>query len=210
MGERNPVPYAIGTCQICGKEFRYLKTAYSGKYCSRKCKHIGHRKPESYVVKQCVKCGKVFTSWVYFNQKYCSQVCYGRTKHNIEKQCLQCGKLYYTIKCRREKSKFCSRLCQNTWQARQQIKSPPNPASRLCCVFWKGIRKAVLLRDGHACQKCGSSFRLMVHHIVPWRISHDDGPDNLITLCQPCHVVADRPIRNFLVFGKPMEAPSWR
>ena len=55
--------------------------------------------------------------------------------------------------------------------------------------FWN-VREYVLFRDGHKCQCCkGSSKdnRLNVHHIES-RKTGGDAPNNLITLCETCHI----------------------
>jgi hypothetical protein len=52
---------------------------------------------------------------------------------------------------------------------------------------WKKIREEIKKRDGYKCQKCPKTKRLQVHHIVPWRKTHDNSPSNLITLCINCH-----------------------
>lgn len=55
-------------------------------------------------------------------------------------------------------------------------------------------RKAVLARDGYACQDCGSDQGLEAHHIKPWA----DYPglrfdlDNGIALCTECHKATHR------------------
>lgn len=65
---------------------------------------------------------------------------------------------------------------------------------------WATIREVVLERDVHRCTRCGKSkddnmqacgMPLSVHHIVPYRLSHDNSLDNLRTLCSPCHTWAD-------------------
>jgi hypothetical protein len=33
--------------------------------------------------------------------------------------------------------------------------------------------------------------RLDVHHIVPYRLTHDNSPNNLIPLCKKCHKKAE-------------------
>ena len=61
-------------------------------------------------------------------------------------------------------------------------------AARLRSVEWSNIRKRRLKIDKDRCQVCGV-FKdcLDVHHIVPWRISHDDNIENLISVCKKCH-----------------------
>ena len=54
--------------------------------------------------------------------------------------------------------------------------------------FWN-IREYVLFRDGHVCQCCKGKSKdkiLNVHHIES-RKTGGNAPNNLITLCEPCH-----------------------
>jgi len=55
---------------------------------------------------------------------------------------------------------------------------------------WKTQRRKVLARDGHTCQACGATERLVVHHKKhksetggTW----DNSVANLVTLCRTCH-----------------------
>lgn len=66
---------------------------------------------------------------------------------------------------------------------------PDNPwkgSSRLS--DWRNVRDEVLERDGYRCTDCGSRENIHVHHIKPRRKGGKDTHDNLITLCQKCHV----------------------
>ncbi len=62
---------------------------------------------------------------------------------------------------------------------------------RLRSFEWIKTRRMVCKRDNQTCRICGykagGKLKLHVHHIVPYRISHDDSLENLITLCQTCH-----------------------
>lgn len=62
---------------------------------------------------------------------------------------------------------------------------------------WQKQRKAALQRDGYMCQRCGKTNaqelkdtgkQLSIHHIVPYRISRDSSLNNLISLCNVCHM----------------------
>lgn len=58
----------------------------------------------------------------------------------------------------------------------------------LTTKVWRGIRYAVLKRDGMACVRCGSTVELQVHH----KRYHEIGADaleDLETLCVNCHSV---------------------
>ena len=55
--------------------------------------------------------------------------------------------------------------------------------------FWN-VREYVLFRDGHKCQCChgkSKDKRLNVHHIES-RKTGGNAPNNLITLCETCHI----------------------
>ena len=55
--------------------------------------------------------------------------------------------------------------------------------------FWN-VREYVLFRDGHTCQCCKGRSKdkiLNVHHIES-RKTGGDAPNNLITLCETCHI----------------------
>lgn len=54
---------------------------------------------------------------------------------------------------------------------------------------WPVLRTETKRRDGWKCVQCGSRYRLEVDHIEPVRDAPDRAfdPDNLQTLCGPCH-----------------------
>ncbi len=67
---------------------------------------------------------------------------------------------------------------------------------------WKKIRKEIIKRDGNKCRECPNTTRLQVHHIVPWRISQDNSPENLETLCISCHQRKERTQQKTPLFGR--------
>lgn len=76
---------------------------------------------------------------------------------------------------------FCSRPCYERWLCQTDRVSGRGSQ-------WRKIRRAVLDRFPF-CGWCGTlnRSRLQVHHIVPFRISNDNSPKNLIPLCVSCH-----------------------
>lgn len=50
-------------------------------------------------------------------------------------------------------------------------------------------REQILQRDNFTCQRCEENNRkkLITHHIIPFRVSHDNSLENGITLCRSCH-----------------------
>ena len=57
---------------------------------------------------------------------------------------------------------------------------------------WEAIRLLIYRRDNFTCQECGlkqedSKCSFHIHHKIPFLISFDNSPKNLITLCPSCH-----------------------
>ena len=53
--------------------------------------------------------------------------------------------------------------------------------------IYDAIKEGVLQRDGGKCQKCGTTEKVRVHHLVPRVCGGSDDPNNLTTLCSKCH-----------------------
>ncbi|MBA2754805.1 MAG: HNH endonuclease [Chloroflexia bacterium] len=51
---------------------------------------------------------------------------------------------------------------------------------------WQQRRQFILQRDGHRCRQCGDAYRLEVHHLTYRRLGREH-PNDLMTLCRPCH-----------------------
>ena len=64
-------------------------------------------------------------------------------------------------------------------------------------IFWKKIADEIRLRDNNTCKICGlkGGQRLPVHHIIPFKISMDNSPKNLITLCNSCHAKFEKNVK---------------
>jgi len=48
-------------------------------------------------------------------------------------------------------------------------------------------RRAVLARDRHRCQYCGSSHHLTIDHVIPRSRGGDSSWENIVTSCAPCN-----------------------
>jgi 5-methylcytosine-specific restriction endonuclease McrA len=54
---------------------------------------------------------------------------------------------------------------------------------------WTKLAEDIRKRDNYTCQVCGKKYDILhVHHIIPYRISRNNNPDNLETLCGKCHL----------------------
>jgi len=109
-------------------------------------------------------------------------------------ECDICGTEFYCKKSHLERRRFCSVECVGKHHAQRTGKDhhrwKPNTPDRYfyASKAWLATRKAILERDDHECQVCGTGENLNVHHIMP--IS-EGGPrldeDNLVTLCGTHH-----------------------
>ena len=60
---------------------------------------------------------------------------------------------------------------------------------------WNIIRNYVLKRDNYTCTTCNwtapkkLTFKLHIHHVIPWKKCRIDDPTNLIVLCVYCHTL---------------------
>ncbi|MBU3905213.1 MAG: HNH endonuclease [Nanoarchaeota archaeon] len=63
-------------------------------------------------------------------------------------------------------------------------------SKRISDPAWKELTKLIRKRDKNTCYKCNKKG-LQIHHIIPFKFSKSDRPDNLITLCQSCHTKID-------------------
>jgi 5-methylcytosine-specific restriction endonuclease McrA len=146
----------------------------------------------------CLVCDKVFYPFVCESKKpgrgkYCSRKCYYKSKKTGKYyKCEHCGKRMYVKKWQSGK-KYCSNICASIYRRGEKSHTwkggiSPEYQKKFSLRSWDKIKKSILDRDGYMCQLCNKTIgRLAVHHIIPWRVSHDDRPENLITLCASCH-----------------------
>lgn len=76
---------------------------------------------------------------------------------------------------------------------------------------WARTRREVIARDG-SCRKCGLTDILHVHHIKERCQGGQDIPDNLVTLCEPCHLewTYNEPASAIATFEAWLEVPPVR
>lgn len=153
---------------------------------------------------KCENCGAAF--WVMPSRlrhgrgKHCSPACQyaaisKRLRPSVFCRCSCCG-IEFSIPPSKLKTrgagKYCSRPCRDRhWRGSstpnwQGIREPHRHGPT-----WYGARRRALNRDGHACQCCGATQHLHVHHALPGRLFASseaaNGLDNLVTLCDSCH-----------------------
>jgi len=112
----------------------------------------------------------------------------------ISRSCDCCGEemclLPSTV--RQGHGRFCSNACLYAWLSEDE--------GAVYNGRWREVRRQVLERDDHRCQKCGVTVAEIgqepdVHHIKPVR-TFDDPQEahklgNLVALCPSCHATAE-------------------
>ena len=168
------------TCKTCGSSFFRASKSNTRDYCSPACQHKDSSGESNPMFR------------------------HGRAA-NRDLNCKECGKLFVGTGCRL----FCSRSCKGSWWQRERFHGPDAEEWRARYSAaskgennrnWHGgrskqgygsgwtdsLRKTILERDGYLCQICGNGLRLHVHHRDLTKTNH--AVENLITLCQRCHV----------------------
>jgi hypothetical protein len=160
----------------------------------------------------CPVCGKTFykkrtTSMADWNTKttFCSRKCYGQSKLATSSTCAVCGKPFKPTgrntrycsyeTCKHRSRRFCSPACKAAWYTGERNPNYMGGQARAySSTHWKLRAQEIRERD-KVCQQCGKPPAdgdvLDVHHLIPWRVSHDESPENLIALCPSCHKAAD-------------------
>lgn len=160
----------------------------------------------------CENCGTVFE--VYESSlkssnssgRFCCRKCYNEYQKTLtgEKnnhhtryltKCANCGKEVHTIPSRAAvyKNRFCSEKCKHEFH-HNYIEGAKN-------CNWKGGQNSYRGADFERikrekfqncfCVLCGTKKRVHIHHIVPYRLTQDNGEKNLVPLCAKHHKLVE-------------------
>lgn len=120
----------------------------------------------------------------------------------VQRICKCCGKQFRALKSRirgitksNSSANFCSQACYHRWLCK-----PDRTTGR--GSQWRQSRLQAIARAPF-CAKCGTTKRLEVHHIVPFRMTRDNRPVNLIPLCKSCHKQVESILTDVLMTGLP-------
>ncbi len=182
-------------CIDCGQS-RYVRKDSNPLRCKHCSSSIGGKAPKprraEFVTFNCMYCGKLNERYKkQINARnFCNKDCYKKFNEmkKVLRQCKNCKSEFYVQKSRltgktNSSGNFCCRKCYNEWLC--DTKRTRNYGSR-----WKSIRDSVI-SNFPFCALCGTTKNLQVHHIVPYRITKDNGLDNLIPLCVKHHKVIE-------------------
>lgn len=189
-------------CEWCGKPFTF--SGFRGstqRFCSKKCFAASQSTRAECV---CVICGGAFTpKSTHHSTTYCSRKCADISRRKPENYpeyvCLQCGKTFHRHIAQARPS-FCSKACLSDWLSNTTTgENHPRWKGGIGANRgrnWPKQRQLALKRDKNRCVLCGTTVKLCVHHIRPYREFNGDylaanDLTNLITLCYWCHPKAE-------------------
>ena len=173
-------------CQDCGAEFTVRKDT-SPVVCRRCASSRGGRtkQPLRAEYMQCASCETQFRKSL--GQTYCSKQC-RRNHKRVSRTCKKCSATFHVLRSSLESGtnasgNFCGRACYENWMC--NTKRTTGRGSQ-----WSRRSKEVI-RQQPFCAVCGTCRSLQVHHIVPFRMTHDNSRSNLVALCVKHHKVVE-------------------
>lgn len=201
-------------CEVCGVPLVrvpdqppawYRKRRTCSKSCAQELGARPQRRPlPPGTKKRCAGCGEWFTpregegEYTFSLRKTCSHECKvkasatsRRAKNAGTKSCVICGKRFerrhneapHKFQHRRACGPACGYQLSALVRSSQIRRTDPYPVA-----FNRSLKEAIRARDGQACRLCGGNRgnrKLHVHHINYQK--QDCRPENLISLCGPCH-----------------------
>ena len=187
-------------CDFCGSEFerKSYRKKYKHSFCSRNCSSM-------YLLKHiytCEICSKKFHRSVSKTQtpRFCSNKCRGvwlkKEIYPDNCTCKSCGKFFRLAPKHIERGNgiYCSVECHHKG-LEFNFDTGKEPAKYYRLAKWQRARKLALERDNYICLRCHKKppeVKLAVNHIIFRQIGGTDDLDNLETLCDSCHAIADR------------------
>lgn len=158
------------SCARCGKSPIGRKNTWCWE-----CSYAMRGKRTGRPPVHCVGCGKAMPP---ASKGYC-MACRTAGK-KPERHCPDCGVVvqWHVARCRK-----CTGIAKRVRQAAEDMTYG---------YEWPGQRTRALRRAGNCCACCGGRKQpggrdLHIHHIVPYRVTHDSENRNLSALCATCH-----------------------
>lgn len=197
--------YLTLNCTQCGAEFTKMRAEHEKKlrdgqtnhYCSPVCASAALKGEGC----PCLRCGKP-TGSKDRGRRYCSKECrLAVSRAGKDIPCPQCGREFFP---KSSRTVYCDRVCANAAHSTRMVgagNSKYKDGTSYADWFRK-MRPLIFERDDRMCRVCetpeqmtptgrADNFRfkslLVVHHINEQ--PSDNRPENLILLCQPCHMV---------------------
>ena len=210
----NKLNYEKVPCRICKTMFEKKRPNHS--CCSVKCSGSAENKRITgsgrklgvnlkYPNIPCAQCGTVFKRHDA-ESRFCSREC--SRKDSIVLKNIECGKCGITFKPNYKHRKFCTNKCAVAYNRDLMPTTDITPLEmqkiRNSKVYIQ-MRATVLFRDNYTCTLCGCIEKVMhIHHIKPFAYFPEGRLDkeNVVTMCQPCHLKQDTSGVNLLKYFK--------
>lgn len=200
--------YLTLSCSQCGSEFRSMRAEHDKRvrdgqerfFCGMPCHHQWLREHPSGVCGHCRGPMKLDGK----SRRYCSVECRtaARDTRRLSKvrPCPQCG-VEYVPKSSRQV--YCDRVCADQAHSERMVGAGNShyKDGTSYAEWFRQMRPLILHRDGSQCRVCSAPDRLVptgrkdhqqwksllaIHHLN--ELPADNRPENLITLCSPCHM----------------------
>ena len=151
----------------------------------------------------CPRCGRPMGG----RNKTCAY-CAGKGRGSADRRnytkrtCKFCGATFEIPQWRVAQNRgiFCSRACKDkyltTLTGGRSIRWQGGTAGHRRGIGWKVARQWALVRANSKCEQCGILGNLDVHHKKAYKNCKDDieanSPNNLIVLCDSCHMTLEQ------------------
>ena len=182
----------------CGKWF--ANSSGDKKYCSHKC--LTKYKDVGYRLIKCCFCGKEtlkYKSSIKGGKNFCDLQCMRNYEKTLtqKRKCHYCGKEFYVYKSAlrtpNTNGKYCSRDCCD--------KAKIMPYKEYDRGNFEEV-KAKYFSYPQFCAICGTTKNIHIHHIIPYRLTQDNSPSNLVPLCIKHHPEYEKASLGFIELMK--------
>ena len=139
----------------------------------------------------CESCGTM-----HRNAKFCSVSCKVASAAREQRCCNHCGAEFSVLSSvlrSNASGNFCTRDCYEQWLCRTDRTTGRGSQ-------WRKIRQEAIIRAPF-CAMCGTRKNLQVHHVIPFRLTHDNSFDNLVPLCVKHHRMVETMLVSTEKFG---------
>ena len=171
-------------CRKCGNWFA---TSEGRTFCDECREQSPQYRRVGTITVKCYQCGKDFQRYaanVRGKKQFCGLECqreYELTRWE-SRICKECGKTFKVHKAAIEHTNasgnYCSRECYNKHMTIEDSPTHKGGFDRVKREHFKGVQ---------FCAICGTTKRIHIHHIIPFRLTKDNGLDNLVPLCSSHH-----------------------
>ena len=148
------------------------------------------------MIKSCEHCNKEFKSRK--RTRFCSRACVNAKtcKKEYARICIDCKEIkFFKENSKSQRCLACAQAYHSgnenpRWRGGHKHWSPGRYSKDKNDLSWKTQRRLAWKRDNELCQHCHEKKNRKpdVHHIIPWMNSQSHALDNLICLCQSCHL----------------------